>query len=94
MGIFMQWRELGSHLTLRWRGVDSKFQFRATVGGLARRRNARSEQSTAFCREIEFAMDLPLAIHLRSRCSAKRGSLESSSLAAFPIKRNGVFVKL
>ena len=62
MGIFMQWRELGSHLTLRWRGVDSKFQFRATVGGLARRRNARSEQSTAFCREIEFAMDLPLAI--------------------------------
>ena len=91
MGIFMQWRELGSHLTLRWRGVDSKFQFRATVGGLARRRNARSEQSTAFCREIEFAM-VAAGYHFRSRC--RTGSLESSSLATFPINRNGVFVKL
>ena len=46
--------------THRWRGVDSKFQFRAILGGLAYFRDPRSAQSAAFAPKSEFAMDLPL----------------------------------
>ena len=33
-------------MTLRWRGLDSKFQFRATFGGLVGLRDTRSAQSS------------------------------------------------
>jgi len=39
-------RKVSSHQTLCWRGLDSKFQFRATFGGLAGLRDTRSAQSS------------------------------------------------